>query len=110
MSAVARWEEALRRSGLDDGEIAQRRTVLDEFCAYAGLEPDEVVESCVDRERSRISAKGRKQVEELLDDFAAPTGEGDAAAARAATERANVVRSFLIHNGVRVLAPKAPWL
>lgn len=107
MDAVSRWEHALRESGVDDAGIAQRRGVLDGFCAYAGLDPDEVVETCVDREQGRIVARSRKKVEALLEEYAAEGADGDA---RLATQRANTVRSFLIHNGVRVLAPKAPWL
>ncbi|MBX7161400.1 MAG: hypothetical protein K1X95_14015 [Acidimicrobiia bacterium] len=107
MDAVVRWEEALRDSGVDDAGIAQRRGVLDEFCAFTGLDAGEVVESCVDREKGRIVARGRKQIEDLIDEFAAAGTGGDT---RASTQRANTVRSFLIHNGVRVLAPKAPWL
>lgn len=107
MDAVGRWEHALRESGVDDAGIASRRGVLDEFCAFAGLDADEVVETCVDRDQGRIIAANRKKIEVLLDEFATTGTDGDA---RAATQRANTVRSFLIHNGVRVLAPKAPWL
>lgn len=106
MAAVTRWEDALRSSGLDDAEVAQRRGVLDEFCTFAGMDADAVVETCVDRDKGKIVAKGRKRIEDLVVEFAAST-DGDA---REVTRRANVVRSFLIHNGVRMLAPKAPWL
>jgi len=107
MTSVDRWESALRESGLAETEVAQRRGVLDEFCAFAELGPDEVVESCVDRDKGKIVAGRRKKMEELIDEFAAGDGNG---AGRESTQRANVVRSFLIHNGVRVLTPKAPWL
>lgn len=109
MTSVQRWESALRESGLAEPEVAQRRSVLDEFCAFVELGPDEVVESCVDRDKGKIVAGRRKKMEELIDEFAA-AGDGDGGPARQSTQRANVVRSFLIHNGVRVLTPKAPWL
>ncbi|MFN8104038.1 MAG: hypothetical protein U0U69_06220 [Acidimicrobiia bacterium] len=104
MDSVEPWRKALQDSGLGDAEVAERIRILGEFCELAELDPDGVVEACVDRDRGRIVAGERKKVESLIDEFAA---DGDP---RTATRRANVVRSFLIHNGVRVLAPKAPWL
>lgn len=108
MDSVGAWQEALRDSGMSETEVAERLATLKEFCELASLPPDDVVETCVDRERGRITAGGRKKIESLIDEFAA-AADGDPTS-RAATRRANVVRSFLIHNGVRVLTPKAPWL
>lgn len=107
MNALERWADALKETGVDDAGIAERTRVLEEFCVFAGTPPDDLVERCVDREKGRIVPRERKQVEALIAQFAEETSDG---AARAGTERANVVRSFLIHNGVRVLAPVAPWL
>lgn len=106
MAALDRWQDALRNSGVGEDEIEERCKLLLAFCDFAELPPDDLVESCVDREQGKILAKKRKKVETLIDEFA--TAEGGST--RAATDRANVVRSFLIHNGVRVIAPKAPWL
>ncbi len=107
MSALETWAGALAEAGVDDAGIARRTAVLEQFCAFAEASPDDLVERCVDREQGRIIPKQRKAVEVLVDQFAQESSDG---VARAVTERANVVRSFLIHNGVRVLAPVAPWL
>lgn len=108
MPALEKWSEGLAATGLGEAEVAERVAVLEEFCRFAELAPDELVERCVDRERGRIKVKERTRVEELIAAFGAQgDGDGDA---RAAATRTNIVRSFLVHNGVRVLAPRAPWL
>lgn len=109
MSALERWRQGLSDSGLGDAEVGERVAVLEAFCSFSEQTPDELVERCVDRERGRIKVKERTRVEELIAQFGA-LGESDDAGARAAATRTNVVRSFLVHNGVRVLAPRAPWL
>lgn len=107
MPAMEAWVHALSESGVGEAEIGRRRAVVEEFCAFAEAEPDDLVERCLDRERGQIVVKERKQVEALIGEFGDQTGNGDS---RTVTERANFVRSFFIHNGVRLIAPRAPWL
>lgn len=108
MAALDAWTGALSASGVDEEELSRRRAILEEFCEFAGSTPDDLVEGCVDRDRGQIVVKQRKRVEALIDEFAArSSATGDK---RASTNQANVVRSFFIHNGVRLIAPRAPWL
>lgn len=107
MSALETWVGGLRDAGLAEDEIAQRRAVLEEFCAFAHATPDELVERCVNREKGRIKVGARRETEAAIEEFGKAVDESDP---RGGVVRANVVRSFLIHNGVRVLAPRASWL
>lgn len=107
MAALDAWIDALSASGVDEEELSRRRAILEDFCEFAKRTPDELVEACVDRDRGQIIVKQRKKVEVLIDEFAAQSANGDT---RASTTQANVVRSFFIHNGVRLIAPRAPWL
>lgn len=106
MKTVDAWIEALRSSGVDLDDIEGRCKLLAEFSGFCESTPDELVESCVDRDGGRIVPRRRKEIEARIDEFAHAEGTAN----REATERANVIRSFFIHNGVRLLAPKAPWL
>lgn len=107
MPALDAWVHALSESGVGADEIGRRRAVVEEFCVFAEAEPDDLVERCLNRERGQIIVKERKKVEALISEFGEQTENGDS---RAVTERANFVRSFFIHNGVRLIAPRAPWL
>lgn len=99
MSALDLWLKSLEEKQTPQGEIAQKRSTLEEFCAFAETDPDTLVSDCIDEDAGKIRVKERKRIEALIDEFGAGS-----------TERANVVRSFLIHNGVRLVPPKAPWL
>jgi hypothetical protein len=81
-----------------EAEIRGRVDGVARFCAFAGEEPDALVASLFrdTPEGPRIRAKRRKAVIALIEEFERSQG-GDA---REARRQANIVRSFLIHNGV----------
>jgi hypothetical protein len=95
--ALTAWTRQLERSGLTEDEIAAKVAVLEKFCAFAEASPKELVERCLSN--GSVVIKERKRIEKLIDEFA-----GDS------VSDANVIRSFMIHNGVRMIAPKPPWL
>lgn len=76
--------------------------VLADFCAHVGKPPDELVAFCFLRKRDTgvrfVSVKRRVVVNEWIDTFVAEQGwEG-----KDAVSNANIVRGFLIHNGVLI--------
>lgn len=96
-AAVAKWISDLERSGQTADEIATKVEALDEFCEFAGATPTDLVTRCLCD--GSVIIKERKKVEKLIEEFA---GESIA--------KANAVRSFMIHNGIRMISPKPPWL
>ena len=96
-AAVQRW---LAHTGYET-EAGRRRCLelLGGFCEATGQGPEELVASCfrVTKEGDRkISIKGRRAVQEAIESFIAKRGE----TGHAAVAAGNVLRSFLIHNGV----------
>jgi hypothetical protein len=81
-----------------EAEVRGRLEVVARFCAFADEEPDALVASLFrdTPEGPRIRAKRRKEVIALIETFER-SQSGDA---RDARRQANIVRSFLIHNGV----------
>lgn len=105
--SVRRWLAAYSSHwDLDpsDAEVRRKLEVISRFCAFAEVEPDALLESLFrpTPEGPRIRAKRRREVMALIDEFERTAAGGDARQARAA---GNVVRSFLIHNGVALSAP-----
>ncbi len=103
--SVRRWLSAHASHWDDDpsdAEVRRKLDVLARFCAFAEEEPDSLVASLFRRtpEGPRIRAKRRREVMALIDRFEREVG-GDARQARVA---GNVVRSFLVHNGVALSA------
>lgn len=97
--SIALWRSGLESNGVPEDEILERISVIDEFAEFVGSTPDEMVATCIDSEAGKVRVKERKRFEAAIDEFAADS-----------VEKANVVRSFLIHNGVRLVAPRASWL
>lgn len=96
-AAVQRW---LAHTGYET-EAGRRRCLelLGGFCEETGRAPEELVASCfrITREGDRrISIKGRQAVQEAIESFIAKRGE----TGHAAVVAGNMLRSFLIHNGV----------
>jgi hypothetical protein len=83
----------------------QKLRILADFCAKVEKEPDELVAFCILRKKETgerfLSVKRRETVNNWLDEFAAEQGW----AGKQAVTNANVVRSFLIHNGVFIQGP-----
>jgi len=100
--SVRHW---LERAGHHDAppEVQQHRlTVLAEFCRQFGRDPDELVAYCFLRKRDSgqrfCSVKRREEINRALDAFAAEQGW----TGKEAVVNANIVRSYLIHNGVPI--------
>ncbi len=96
-AAVQRW---LAHTGYET-EAGRRRCLelLGGFCEATGQAPEELVASCfrVTKEGDRkISIKGRRAMQEAIESFIAKRGE----TGHAAVAAGNMLRSFLIHNGV----------
>jgi hypothetical protein len=95
------WFNGLReQSGIDPASDLSRLKLLEEFCTFSDLSPDEVLRACLLEKPGRdtkISIKGRRLMAEKIADFqAAPEG----LSARERANRGNTIRSFLIHNGI----------
>ncbi|HZU17591.1 MAG TPA: hypothetical protein VFD01_13455 [Candidatus Dormibacteraeota bacterium] len=80
-----------------DDEVRSKLEVLSRFCLVCGKEPDELVAWLFREtpEGPRIRLKRRRRVMALIDEFEREHGGRPAG---------NVVRSFLIHNGVALSA------
>ncbi len=96
---VRTWFQGLREQwGKDPDDWDQRIQSLAAFCAFAGKDPDTVIEECIRHSQSgkRISAKGRRFYNDKIAEWQSSL-PGDGPAQRRA---GNAVRSFLIHNGI----------
>ena len=84
--------------GEEPADMAARIETLEQFCAFVERGPDAIIEEC-SREvegGKRIRIKKRRFYSEKIDEFQGSV-HGDA---RAQTRAGNVVRSFMIHNGI----------
>ena len=89
---VQLWRES---AGLDHAD--PRVETLAAFCASVELAPDELVDTClraVDGGQFKIRTAARRRLSDQIETFQ----NGDQA-------RGNIVRSFLIHNGVALQPP-----
>jgi hypothetical protein len=90
----------------DSAEIRkQKLAILVGFCDKVGKSPGELVAFCILRKKATgerfLSVKRRQAINDWLDEFAAEQGW----TGKQAVVNANVVRSFLIHNGVFIQGP-----
>jgi hypothetical protein len=99
------WFNGLReQSAIDPTADPSRLKVLEEFCRFVELDPDEVLKDCLlekEGKETKISIKGRRRMAEKISEFQA-LGEGLSSRDRA--HRGNTIRSFLIHNGILLQA------
>ena len=106
LACVQRW---LRAYGAFWGEastadeVQRKLQPLADFCGFCDGTPDELVDSLFRQtpEGRRIKLKRRRAVMAQIDEFEREFGKGDMKVGR---EAGNVVRSFLIHNGVALTA------
>jgi len=101
MATVTAWLRAYKdhwETEVDDVEVRRRLEVLGQFCDSCDKGPDELVAWLFrpTPEGPRIRLKRRREVMALIDEFELDHGGRPAG---------NVVRSFLIHNGVALSAP-----
>jgi len=103
-ASVKRWAAS---AGLSyDPEVQEAKLrILADFCAKVDKEPDELVAFCILRKKETgerfLSVKRRETINQWLEEFTTEQGW----AAKQAVVNANVVRSFLIHNGVLIQGP-----
>jgi hypothetical protein len=93
------WVEGLREQwGEEPRDMAARIETLERFCAFVEREPDAIIAECAREVEGgkRIRIKARRFYSEKIDEFQSSV-EGDA---RAQTRAGNIVRSFMIHNGI----------
>lgn len=102
LPTVARW---LTAAGHDkQSPEAQQRYlgVLEKFVCHTGKSPEDLVSFCFLRKRDTgeqfVSLKRRATVNEWIDALVADQGW----TGKDAVANANIVRSFLIHNGVLI--------
>ena len=89
---VQLWRES---AGLDDAD--PRIGTLAAFCASVEAAPDELVETClraVEDGQFKIRTAARRKLSDQIETFQ----QGN-------QTRGNIVRSFLIHNGVSLQPP-----
>jgi hypothetical protein len=102
--AVQRWFESAgyRADPIPDQE--RRLALLGAFCAQEGKTPDELVRACLRTAKSgrtAISAKGRNAMNTSIEEFVT----GRLLNGREAIVAGNIIRGFLIHNGVFIQGP-----
>ena len=100
-ATVQRWLDGLREhwGGDPENDDPDRLPTLEEFCHYAGTDPDTIIKECKRVNKAgdpRISVKGRRKYAEMIDEFQ-KNSEGSRIMR---AKRGNTVRSFLIHNAV----------
>jgi len=100
---VAVWRAALAEQwGEEPADINSRFETLQRFCEFAEREPDAIIAEC-SREvegGKRIRIKARREYSARIAEFEG-LADGDA---RTQGRAGNVVRSFMIHNGVFIQA------
>ena len=95
---VRRWLEKAGYHTLPEDERRRYVVHVAQFCTYTGKSPEELVGSCllVKEGLTKISIKGRRAMQEAIDNFVAEAGlEG-----REAIVVGNRIRGFLVHNGI----------
>jgi hypothetical protein len=101
-ASVRQWEAGTGLSREPPEVREQKLRILADFCAKVEKEPDELVAFCILRKKATgerfLSVKRREMINDWLEEFAAEQGW----AGKQAVVNANVVRSFLIHNGVLI--------
>lgn len=97
--SVARWIENVNRYyGLSDAEWERRLETLRRFCEHVGKDPESMI-------RDALEERGEKvNLMRLLNRVAKELNPD----ARAAHDWNNVVRSFFMHNGARVVVRPYP--
>ncbi len=99
--AVQTWLQGVHeQSGVSAEADAKRVQILAEFCACVEKQPDEIIDDCLrDVEGGKkIRAKGRRFYADKINEFE-QQATGSSGERR---QKANYIRSFLIHNAVLI--------
>jgi hypothetical protein len=98
-SSVRHWMEVVNaRHGLTERDWEERLTVLWSFCESLGKDPDTIIKEALDERGSKLDYMRH------LRRWANDQAKGP----QATHELQNVVRSFFINNGARVLTKPYP--
>jgi len=98
-SSVQKWIRNVNQMfALSESEWNDRLQVLAEFCAHVGKNPDEIIEDALEEKGQKVDFMRRLREGSKLK-FRDPVR---------AHEWQNVVRSFFIHNGARVVVRTYP--
>jgi len=98
-ATVRSWVDGLREQwGEEPADMSARIETLAQFCRLVERAPDAIIAECVREVEGgmRIRIKKRRFYSEMIDEFEASL-DGDA---RTRARAGNVVRSFMIHNGI----------
>jgi len=103
-ASVQTWLDGLRKHWGGDpvNDDPERLPALEAFCRYANVDPDTIIKqtTMIKDGEKRIRVKGRARYAALIDEWQ-QTVEGSRIRKG---KHGNIVRSFLIHNGVLLAA------
>src|SRR5688572_1982532 len=97
--SVVRWFESARLNSDPDEEKQLRFKLLGDFCEHMGQSPDELAAGLLRTTKggeSAISGKRRAAMDASIDEFVEKSGF----TGRDAVVNGNIIRSFLVHNGI----------
>ena len=97
--SVVRWFDSARLHSDSDEEKQLRYGLLSDFCEHVGQSPDELVAGLMrttKKGETAISGKRRAAMDASIDEFVEKSGF----TGRDAVVNGNIIRSFLVHNGI----------
>jgi hypothetical protein len=97
--SVGRWFDSARLHSDTEEEKQLRYGLLGDFCEHMGQSPDELVAGLLRTTKAgdtAISGKRRAAMDSAIDEFVEKSGY----TGRDAVVNGNIIRSFLVHNGI----------
>jgi len=97
--AVRRWFDSAKLDEIPAEEQTHRLALLADFCDHTGQQPEELVSGLLRTTKdgdTAISAKRRTLMNTTIDEFVEKSGF----TGRDAIVNGNIIRSFLVHNGI----------
>jgi hypothetical protein len=97
--SVTRWFDSARLHRDPEDEKQFRLGLLGDFCDHVGQSPDELVDGLLRTTKggeAAISGKRRAAMDGAIDEFVEKSGF----TGRDAVVNGNIIRSFLVHNGI----------
>ena len=97
--AVRRWFESGHLDELSQEEQTHRLALLADFCNHTGQQPGELAAGLLRTTKdgdTAISAKRRTAMNATIDEFVEKSGF----TGKDAVVNGNIIRSFLVHNGI----------
>jgi hypothetical protein len=97
--SVVRWFDSARLHSDTEEEKQLRYGLLADFCDHIGQTPDEMVAGLMrttKKGETAISGKRRAAMDASIDEFVEKSGF----TGRDAVVNGNILRSFLVHNGI----------